>query len=61
MYGLTPKRSRQMAVEAVRVDGGAPVEPGAAQEPGPRAWLRDLPQNEGAPAAAFDTRLDKSP
>ncbi len=26
-----------------------------------RAWLRDLPRAPGRKAAAFDTRLDKSP
>ena len=61
MHGLTTTRSRQMAVEALREDGGRPAEPGAASEPGLRAWLRDLPQTDGVPAAAFDTRVDKSP
>ena len=61
MHGLTTTRSRRMAVEAVREDGGQPAEPAAASEPGLRAWLRDMPQTDGVPAAAFDTRLDKSP
>ena len=61
MHGLATKRSRQMAVEAVREDGGVHVEPGAAEEPGLRAWLRELPPADGARAAAFDTRLDRSP
>jgi flavodoxin len=60
MHGLATTRSRQMAVEAVHEDGGAHVEAGAAEGPGLRAWLRDLPAGESAPAAAFDTRVDKS-
>jgi flavodoxin len=61
VHGLTTARSRQMAVEAVREDGDAHIEPGATEEPGLRAWLRDLPHRDGARAASFDTRLDKSP
>lgn len=61
MHGLATTRSRQMAVEAVHEDGGAHVEPGAGEEPGLRAWLRDLPDGRGVSAAAFDTRLDKAP
>lgn len=61
MHGLTTTRSRQMAAEAVREDGGAHIEPGATDAPGLRAWLRDLPHRHGSDAAAFDTRLDKSP
>jgi hypothetical protein len=61
MHGLTTTRSRRMAADAVHEDGGAHVEPGATEEPGLRAWLRDLPHRDGADAAAFDTRLDKSP
>jgi flavodoxin len=61
MHGLATTHSRQMAAEAVHEDGGAHVEPGATERPGLRAWLRDLPHSEGAHAAAFDTRLDKSP
>lgn len=50
-----------MAVQGVDEDGGHSIEPGATQEPGLRAWLKDLPRREGAQAAAFDTRLDESP
>jgi flavodoxin len=60
MHGLTSTHSRQMAVEAVHEDGGH-VEPGAARTPGLRAWLRDLAIADGAMAATFDTRADKSP
>jgi flavodoxin len=61
MHGLPTAHSREMAVQAIHEDGGAHVEPGADEEPGLRAWLRDLPPGEGTLAAAFDTRLDKSP
>ena len=61
MHGLPTSLSRRMAVDAAKEDGHAGVEPGAADEPGLRRWLHDLPQPEGARAAAFDTRVDKSP
>src|SRR5690349_6508102 len=52
MHGLTTTRSRTIAVEAAHEDGSGQVEPGAAEEPGLRAWLRDLPNGEGDKAAA---------
>lgn len=61
IHGLATVRSRQMAAEAVHEDGEVHVEPDATDEPGLRAWLRDLPSKAGARAAAFDTRLDRSP
>lgn len=61
VHGMTTTRTRQAAVEAVHEDGEGHIEPGAAAEPGLRAWLRDLPQADHAAAAAFDTRADKSP
>lgn len=61
MHGMTTTRSRQLAAEAVREDGAGHVEPGASVEPGLRAWIRDLPERGGGRAAAFDTRLDRSP
>lgn len=61
MHGLATARSRQMAVSAAEEDGGITVVEGAAQEPGLRRWLRDLPAVQAAHAAAFDTRLDRSP
>ncbi len=61
MHGLATSHSRRMAVDAAKEDGHAAVEPGAADEPGLRTWLRDLPEGIGVTAAAFDTRLDKSP
>jgi flavodoxin len=62
VHGMSTTRSRQMAVEAVHEDGDAHhLESGAAEEPGLRAWIRDLPEHKGGRAAAFDTRADKSP
>lgn len=61
MHGLSTLHSRRMAVAAAEEDGGeVHTEPGAG-EPGLRAWLRGLHAREGARAAAFDTRLDRSP
>ncbi len=62
MHGMATSRSRQAAVEALHEDGNAHhIEPGATQEPGLRAWLRDLPGGPDRKAAAFDTRIDRSP
>jgi Flavodoxin domain len=61
MHGLATIRSRQMGADAVKEDGDSHVEPGATEEPGLRAWLAALPDGEGRKAAAFDTRLDRSP
>lgn len=41
-----------MAVAAAHEDGDTAVEPLAAEEPGLRQWLRDIPQRSGARAAA---------
>jgi flavodoxin len=61
MHGLSTARSREMAVEATHEDGSGHVEVGASEEPGLRAWLRDMSGRHDAKAAAFDTRADKSP
>jgi hypothetical protein len=61
MHGMATSLSRRMAVEAAKEDGHAAVEPGAAEGPGLRRWLHDLPRRDGGRAAAFDTRLDRSP
>jgi hypothetical protein len=61
MHGLATSLSRRMAAEAAEEDGGVSLEPGATAEPGLRRWLHELSHREGADAAAFDTRLDKSP
>ena len=60
MHGLTTAGSRRMAAEAVHEDGHGALEPGAADGPGLRAWLKDLPKADGRRAATFDTRLDRS-
>ena len=61
IHGLATASSRRAAVEALSEDGEAHAEPGATEEPGLRSWLRDLRRREKAQAAAFDTRLDRSP
>ena len=61
VHGLATNRSRQVAVEAAQEDGTGHIEPGATAEPGLRSWLRDLSPGAAHHAAAFDTRLDKSP
>ena len=61
MHGLATTRSRQMGADGVKEDGAGHVEPGATQEPGLRTWLAALPNGDGAKAATFDTRLDRSP
>jgi flavodoxin len=61
MHGLTTTSSRRIAAEAAKEDGHAALEPGATDELGLRGWLRDLAAAEGIRAAAFDTRLDRSP
>jgi flavodoxin len=59
MHGLASSRSRQAAADAGHEDG-THVEAEAVAEPGLRSWLRDLPDSPGAPAASFDTRIDRS-
>lgn len=60
MHGLSSTMSRRLAVDAAK-DEDASVHPGATQEPGLRRWLRDLAPRADGIAAAFDTRLDRSP
>ena len=59
MHGLTSSFSRRAAIKAGEEDGVA-IEPGAAEERGLRQWLGEL-SGDGRRAAAFDTRIDKSP
>ncbi len=62
IHGMATTRSREAAVDALREDGSEhQIEPGAAEAPGLRAWLRDLPEGPDVKVAAFDTRLDRSP
>jgi hypothetical protein len=57
MHGLSTALSRRMAAAAAKEDA-AKLAPGATEEPGLRAWLRDLAIRPGSSAAAFDTRGD---
>jgi hypothetical protein len=55
-HGRFTTRSRRLAAEGVHEDGNGSVEPGATEEPGLRAWLRDLPPSVAQRVAAFDTK-----
>jgi hypothetical protein len=59
MHGLSTSASRKMAVQAAEEED-VEVEPGAAEGPGLRGWLKGI-SGDGKAAAAFDTRLDRSP
>jgi hypothetical protein len=60
MHGLATSMSRRQAAQAAEEEEDVSVEPGAADGPGLRKWLARRSGN-GQPAAAFDTRLDRSP
>ena len=60
MHGMTTSLSRKLAVDGAQEDGHADVEPSAAEGPGLRGRLARLDGN-GRRAAAFDTRIDRSP
>ncbi len=60
MHGLATSMSRKQAVQAAEEEEDVSVEPGAADGPGLRKWLSER-SGDGRPAAAFDTRLDRSP
>lgn len=60
MHGLSSGMSRKMSVSAAKEDGHVSVEPSATEGAGLRAWLHSLGKASGQ-AAAFDTRLDRSP
>jgi hypothetical protein len=60
MHGLATSMSRKQAAQAAEEEEDVSVEPGAADGPGLRKWLSER-AGEGKPAAAFDTRLDRSP
>jgi Flavodoxin domain len=60
MHGLATSMSRRQAAQAAEEEEDVRVEPGAADGPGLRKWLSQQSGN-GRPAAAFDTRLDRSP
>jgi hypothetical protein len=60
MHGLATSMSRKGAAQAAEEEDDITLEPGAADGPGLRNWLTQRSGN-GRPAAAFDTRLDRSP
>jgi hypothetical protein len=60
MHGLATSMSRKQAAQAAEEEEDVSVEPGAADGPGLRKWLTQR-SGDGRPAAAFDTRLDRSP
>lgn len=60
MHGLSSGMSRKMSVTAAKEDGHASIEPSATEGAGLRAWLHSL-GTASCHAAAFDTRLDRSP
>lgn len=60
MHGLATSMSRKAAADAANEEDDVELEPGAVDGPGLRQWLGQG-QGDGKRAAAFDTRLDKSP
>jgi hypothetical protein len=52
VHGMSRPGSRRSTVETEAL-------PGAANGPGVREWLRELPDGHRTLAAAFDTRIDK--
>jgi hypothetical protein len=59
MHGMASSLSRKMAVQAGE-DDGAEIDPSAREELSLRTWL-SRQQGANGKAAAFDTRIDKSP
>jgi hypothetical protein len=59
MHGLSTSLSRKLAVQAGEEED-VEVEPGASEDPGLRRWLSER-AGGGRKAAAFDTRIDRSP
>jgi flavodoxin-like protein len=57
MRGMATARGHAVAAH----EATAPPDSDAPEEHGLREWLGELPRAEGARAAAFDTRLDRSP
>jgi hypothetical protein len=60
IHGLATEMSRKGVAKAAEEEGDVTLEPGAADGPGLRKWLAGR-SGEGRPAAAFDTRIDRSP
>ena len=59
MHGMTSSFSRKAAIQVGEEDG-AEIEPGARDARGLRQWLAER-SGQGRKAAAFDTRIDRSP
>lgn len=59
MHGMATTMSRKGTGQAAEEEG-TELEPGAVDGPGLRKWLADR-KGDGKKAAAFDTRIDKSP
>jgi len=60
LHGLATSMSRKLAAQAGEEEADVSVEAGAEEGPGLRNWLGQR-SGGGRPAAAFDTRLDRSP
>ena len=60
MHGIATEMSRKGVAKAAEEDEDVGLEPGAADGPGLRKWLTQR-SGDGRPAAAFDTRIDRSP
>jgi len=61
VHGLATRRSRHVAAATAQEDGRTHLEAGATTDPGLRTWLHGLSPGAARHAAAFDTRLDRSP
>jgi Flavodoxin domain len=59
MHGMATTMSRKGTGQAAEEEG-TDLEPGAVDGPGLRKWLAGR-KGDGKKAAAFDTRIDKSP
>lgn len=60
IHGLATEVSRKGVAKAAEEEGDVELEPGAVDGPGLRKWLAGR-SGGGRPAAAFDTRIDRSP
>jgi Flavodoxin domain len=60
IHGLATEMSRKGVARAAEEEGDVELEPGAADGPGLRRWLAQR-SGDGHAAAAFDTRIDRSP
>lgn len=60
IHGIATEMSRKGVAKAAEEDQDVQLEPGAVDGPGLRSWLGQR-SGDGGPAAAFDTRIDRSP